>query len=180
MNFIKNNFIILTGGPGSGKTTLLHALQEKGIQYVEETARPIIRERLNQGLSPRPDPQIFAIKMFERDHQNFIENLDQTETLFFDRSFLDSAALIHDTNKKYFDAIKNILISCRFNNKVFITPPWKEIYTTDDERDQTFGESVKVYEKLSAWYESNGYTLITIPRVTMERRVDFILNEIQD
>jgi hypothetical protein len=51
---------------------------------------------------------------------------------------------------------------------------------TDDERDQTFEESIKVYEKLSAWYESNGYKAITIPRVTIERGVDFILSKIPD
>ena len=34
----------------------------------------------------------------------------------------------------------------RYEKLVFVTPPWKEIYTTDTERYQTYEHSVGVYE----------------------------------
>jgi predicted ATPase len=176
MNVIKNNFFVLTGGPGGGKSTLLKALEAKGFPFVVETARLIIQERLRQGLSPRPAPSEFAVQMFEQDHKNFMEHLADIESIFFDRSFLDSAALLFEADKKFFQDIKNILDTHRFNSKVFITPPWQEIYMTDDERDQTFEEALVVYENLYDWYAVNGYTLIPVPKTSVEGRVDFVLH----
>jgi predicted ATPase len=176
---IKNNFIVISGGPGGGKTSLLEALSKNGIGYIRESGRAIIRERIRTGLSPRPAPEAFARQMFQMDYENFINHTDISDILFFDRSFLDSAFLIHQSDGKFFDKIQDILISSRFYIKVFMTPPWKEIYTVDSERDQTFDESVEIYEKLSHWYLANGYELVTVPRLPVEMRVKMILDEIK-
>jgi predicted ATPase len=175
----KNNFIIISGGPGGGKTTLLEALSKNGYNYIRESGRIIIRERKRKGLSPRPDPQEFARQMFRMDYENFINHADIPEILFFDRSFLDSAFLIHQSDEIFFDKIRDCLITSRFYTKVFMTPPWKEIYTVDSERDQTFDESVEIYEKLSHWYLTNGYEPVVVPRQPVEMRVRMILDEIK-
>lgn len=46
---IRNNFIILTGGPGSGKTSIIESLKQKGYQCVEEVGRQIIQVQLAIG-----------------------------------------------------------------------------------------------------------------------------------
>lgn len=74
MNLIKNNFIVITGGPGCGKSTLLEALCENGFKYLSETGRFIIKERLSKGLTPRPNLEDFSIQMFQMDHENYINN----------------------------------------------------------------------------------------------------------
>jgi predicted ATPase len=56
----RNNFVVITGGPGSGKSTLLDFLAKSGYEYIGETARTIIKERMARGLSPRPHPGEFA------------------------------------------------------------------------------------------------------------------------
>jgi len=148
---------VITGGPGSGKTTLLEALSHKGFAYTSETGRHIIKERKSQGLSARPDPGTFARQMFQMDFDNFLAQLASDELHFFDRSFFDSAFLIQQTDKIHFEKIRDILITNRFNRKVFFIPPWKEIYKTDSERDQTFEESISIYEMLHDWYLLSGY-----------------------
>ena len=176
---IKNNFIVISGGPGGGKTSLLEFLSKNGYNYIKESGRTIIRERLRKGLSPRPAPEEFARQMFQMDYENFINHADIADILFFDRSFLDSAFLVHQSDQIFFDKIRHSLITNRFYTKVFMTPPWQEIYTADSERDQTFDESVEIYEKLSHWYLTNGYELVTVPRLPVEMRVKMILDEIK-
>jgi|TARA_B100001059_G_scaffold133292_2_gene133489 predicted ATPase len=54
------NRFVLSGGPGGGKSALLAALAERGYPVVPESARAIIRSRLQSGLAPRPEPAAFA------------------------------------------------------------------------------------------------------------------------
>ena len=175
---IKNNFIVVTGGPGSGKSTLLKCLEEKGFSLVRETGREIIKQRLSKRLSPRPEPAEFAKLMFQMDYDNYFGNRHSKEPLFFDRSFLDSACLLHQTNKTYFDEIKDVIEKHRFNPNVFIAPPWEEIFCNDDERDQSLAEAITVHNDLHDWYQVNGYHLIQLPKVAPDLRVEFVLEKI--
>jgi predicted ATPase len=176
----KTNFIVITGGPGGGKTTILDALREKGFDFVSESGRLVIQERKSKGLPPRPDPASFARQMFLMDFENFNINLENPDKLFFDRSFLDSAMLIQNSDEKYFEEIRDIMNTHRFNSKVLFTPPWQEIYTGDYERDQGFEESISIYENLYDWYKLQGYEPLIIPIGSIENRVEFVLNELSD
>jgi predicted ATPase len=106
---VKNNFFIITGGPGGGKTSVLQSLFSQGFKYVEETARQIIKERLRNGLSNRPEPNIFANEMFVNDLNNYNSNSGYSSTVFFDRSFVDSALLLFQSNEEDFNPVSEIL-----------------------------------------------------------------------
>ncbi len=176
---IKNNFFVITGGPGGGKSSLLQYLNSEGFPCVAETGRKIIKERLLASLPPRPAPLQFARQMFDLDLNNFMSRAAQTATIFFDRSFLDSALLIAENNNAYFEEIRKTLKINRYNTRVFIAPPWKEIYRNDDERDQSFEEAVDTYERLYSWYEDNGYELLLLPKCSVEQRAQFVFNNIR-
>ena len=103
----KNNFYVITGGPGGGKTSLLETLASKGYDYIPETARQIIKMRLSKGVTARPDAKTFAREIFERDWKNFISNSDRSSFLFFDRSFMDSACMLFDSDFDTYDKIRN-------------------------------------------------------------------------
>jgi predicted ATPase len=180
MVMTKDNFYVITGGPGGGKTTLLEALALKGYNYIPETARQIIKQRLSKGLTPRPDPKAFAREIFEQDWTNFISNSNLSSLLFFDRSFIDSACMLFDAHVKSYEQIANTYMANRFNNKVFVTPPWNEIYQNDTERDQSFEQSIQVYQRLATWYRDHGYDIIVLPKDTIETRVNFILRQVID
>lgn len=174
----KNNFYVITGGPGGGKTSLLETLASKGYDYVPETARQIIKERLSKGVTARPDAKTFAREIFEQDWKNFISNSDRSSFLFFDRSFMDSACMLFDSDIDTYDKIKNTHLTNRYNNKVFIAPPWQEIYSNDSERDQSFEQSIEVYRRLKNWYEEHDYDIVILPKDTIQNRIKFILAQV--
>jgi predicted ATPase len=87
---------------------------------------------------------------------------------------MDSACMLFESDKDSYAKIRNSHLTNRYNNKVFITPPWKEIYRNDEERDQSFD----VYERLEKWYGEYGYNIILLPKDTIENRVKFILSHV--
>lgn len=175
MKYRKENYIILTGGAGGGKTSIIDELQRRGYPVAGETGRAVIRERLAQGLSPRPAPAEFARQLFQRDLDHFRQHAENTGLTFFDRSFLDSACMLFTENKPYFETIRTILADWRFNSRVFITPPWEEIFQNDSERDQAFADAVASYTILGEWYRGNGYETVDLPKTAVDERVEFIL-----
>jgi predicted ATPase len=63
----------------------------------------------------------------------------------------------------------------RYNKKVFILPPWFEIYKTDDERKQTWEEAVNTYKILAETYRMCDYELIKVPWDSVEKRIEFVI-----
>ena len=179
MGYLKNNFYVITGGPGAGKTSLIEALGYRGFNVIGETGRIIIKERISRGLAPRPAQGQFGRLMFERDFQAYLENLDTMDELFFDRSFVDSAMILYKSGRLFSGTIDDIIVSHRFNKKIFMTPPWPEIYCNDDERDQSFEDATNIFENLLEWYKLKGYQPIMIPKIAVMERVNFILASIK-
>ncbi len=62
----------------------------------------------------------------------------------------------------------------RYHQRVFIAPPWPQIYTTDSERHQDFAEAVRTHDAMAAAYTQHGYQLSTLPRSDIASRVKFI------
>ena len=63
-------------------------------------------------------------------------------------------------------------------NYIFMMPPWREIYTTDNERYETFEQSLIIYEHLKNCYMNMDYTVIVVPEGKIDHRVEFILNSL--
>jgi len=66
----------------------------------------------------------------------------------------------------------------RYNPQVFVAPAWEKIYCTDNERTLPFSQALKFGNDLRVIYERFGYTLIDLPCVSVEERVDFILDRL--
>jgi predicted ATPase len=64
--------------------------------------------------------------------------------------------------------------------RVFIFPPWREIYRHDEERKHDFAHAEQVFESIGRIYPECGYRLCEVPKATVEARVDFILARLDD
>jgi predicted ATPase len=58
-------------------------------------------------------------------------------------------------------------------------PPWKDIYKTDNERYETYQQSLVIYDFLVKAYEKLDYDIIIVPESKIENRVEFILNAME-
>jgi predicted ATPase len=62
----------------------------------------------------------------------------------------------------------------RYQRRVFIAPPWREIFAADAERKQDFAEAHATYEAMVAVYAGLGYELVTLPLAPVPERVRFV------
>jgi len=173
-----NHRYIVTGGPGGGKTTILSALAERGYSFAPESARRIIKERLAAGLSPRPDPVSFAQEILSADIEKYQTASSCDCAMFFDRGVLDALYMLDAESALTRERIAKYVQEFPYNNVVLLLPPWKEIYGTDSERDQTFEESVEVFEGMKRWYLQWRYKTLEVPRGNINERVSFILETV--
>jgi len=63
----------------------------------------------------------------------------------------------------------------RYHHRVFIAPPWPEIFALDAERKQSFEVARATYEAMIETYSGLGYDLIKLPLESVEKRMKFLL-----
>jgi len=173
-------FVIVTGGPGAGKTTLLNELAAMGYAVVDESARAVIAERKARGESPRPDPVTFAREILRRDIEKYLSRARTSEWVFFDRSLIEALGMLHETSALPSSELESMLAAHPFHPTVFVLPPWEAIYSTDDERDQSFADAVDVHRRVVQWYRSCGYMLNEVPCLPVAQRAAHVLRTLTE
>ena len=168
--------VIITGAPGAGKTTLLAELGAQGYRTVPESARAIIAERRAAGLDPRPEPEEFAREILRRDIEKHSAVAGAKDWVFFDRAAVEAIAMVNEARRMDTDTLEKALATLPFHRTVFVLPPWKDIYTTDSERDHTFEHAERVHEALMRWYAKCGYALQVVPCLPVSERANHILH----
>lgn len=178
----KVKLFVITGGPGVGKTTLLNALGKQGFSVVMEDARRIIQEQIqNDGEGvPWKNKIYYAQLMLAASLETYQRTIDETSSniVFFDRGILDTICYMKMENIPITEEMNNLVCAHTYNRKVFILPPWEEIYATDNERKQTWEEAVLTFDKMKQTYLEYGYEVIEVPKNSVECRCEFILRHI--
>ena len=168
--------IIITGGPGSGKSTLLLALQSQGFTIVGDSPRAIIQSRLRRGLSPRPNPYEFAQETLRIDIENYVQYAAAPGCIFFERRVLDALCGLDRVAPLTERELSVWLSRYQYFPKVFVLPPWKEIYANDEERDHTFEHAESVHSIILEWYRRlKRYEVIEVPKLAVSQRCAFVL-----
>ena len=152
-------------------------MERRGFAVAEEVARQIIREQMNSGgiAVPWGDRTQYTELMLRRSIESFLSLEAALAPTFCDRGIPDVlcyARIIQLAHKREIVSANEMF---RYNQKVFIFPPWPEIYTTDGERKQTLAEAVETHHMMVRAYQDCGYEIVEVPRATVESRADFIL-----
>ena len=171
-----DNLFVVTGGPGSGKSTLIAALAAQGFATMPEAGRTVIRAQMAEGGSALPwaDRAAFAEAMLRRDMQSYREAQGHGAPVFFDRGVPDVVGYLRLSGLAVPAHMEKAATDLRYNARVFIAPPWREIFHQDAERKQDFAEAVRTCDAMTAVYRDLGYDLIVLPCAPVEDRVRFV------
>ena len=172
-----SELIVISGGPGAGKTTLLVELERRGFRCAAEVARQIIQEQVRDSGDALPwgDRERYCRLMLERSVASYREHAALSETIFFDRGIPDTLCYARLVGLLLEDEIFAACNLYRHAPRVFLAPPWREIYAIDTERKQSYGEAVKTYDLMVEAYVDCGYEVVEIPRTSPLERADFVL-----
>jgi predicted ATPase len=171
---------IITGGPGSGKSTLIEALEERGCRCYPEVSRKLIRREARRpgGVTPWNDLEAFARLAFSEMLLQHDHATEAGERCFFDRALPDIFGYLHESGLDVPEIWLDTHANCRYERTVFILPPWPEIYVNDAERPQSPAEAEALHDAIRAVYESLGYELIEVPKLPVEARCKFVLENL--
>jgi predicted ATPase len=171
-----DRFVVISGCSGGGKSTLLAELARRGYAVVEEPGRRIVQEELasNGKALPWVDVAAFARRAMDVALGDRAAASRRDGWVFFDRGLIDAAAALQHVTGEL--VLERIGPAHRYHRRVFLTPPWPEIYATDAERRHDMDAAIAEYERLSLVYPSLGYEVVTLPKIGVAERADFILH----
>ena len=165
--------IIITGGPSSGKTSIINALKDEGYSCFDEVSREIIHKMNIKTAFKNVDFEETVFNKRKKDFLNAKSGLN-----FYDRSMLDNLAYLKKNKHEIPTQFKIDCENHRYHPTVFITTPWKKIYTIDNERLESFKDSIQIFKALKLVYKEANYTLVELPQSTVKERIRFIINQI--
>ena len=172
--------IVIIGGPGTGKSTVLNELISRGFHCKPEISREVIIEAQKKGIDQLflTDPLLFSKLLLEGREQQYIDaNKSEDKIVFFDRGSPDAHAYLNYSINEYPAYFIENSNEYKYH-KVFMLPPWEEIFVSDNERYESFEIAVEINHHLKKTYQEIGYEIITVPFGTIKERTDFILDSL--
>lgn len=143
-----------------------------------EISRMITREAQQTGVEQLflKEPLLFS-KMLLQGRIDQYKNAVELghDIVFFDRGIPDIFGYLNYVQLDYPNDFVRQSVKFRYS-KVFMMPPWRAIYKTDNERYETYEQSLAIYDFLVEAYQKLEYNIITVPENKIEDRVEFILN----
>ncbi|KVO29718.1 ATPase [Burkholderia ubonensis] len=175
-------FFVVTGGPGSGKSTLIDALGRAGFARSQEAGRGVIQDQVavDGPALPWRDRSAFAELMLGWEMRSHHLARQARGPVFFDRGVPDVIGYLRLSGLAVPAHAEAAARRFRYHRRVFIAPPWPDIYTQDAERRQDFAEAVRTYDAMVECYASYGYRLIELPRASVKARVRFVLDALDE
>ena len=169
--------IVISGCSGGGKSTLIDALSSRGFRTVAEAGRIIVHNELiaDGRALPWIDPKLFAEELAALAAEQFASAAELDEPVFFDRSVVEPLVFSKIHGLELSEKVGRQAKDCRYDNPIFVVPPWEEIFVQDAERRHSFRDAVNEYEALYTAFLEFNYEVRVIPKMAIDARVDYIV-----
>lgn len=177
---LQNRFVLISGCSGGGKSTLLAELCARGYPVVEEPGRRIVADELASGGNALPwvDTAAFLRRAIDVALQDMEMAKIHSGWVFFDRGLVDAASALEALTGE--PVLHPICSDHRYHGRVFMTPPWPEIYVTNSERRHGFQTAMAEYQRLMETLPTLGYDVVNLPKLPPSARADFVLTTLGD
>ncbi len=146
-----DTYFVVTGGPGAGKSTLIDALEMAGFARSTEAGRAIIKDQVAIGgrALPWDDRALFSELQLAWEMRSYRMAKSHTGPVFFDRGVPDIVGYLRVVGLPVPAHLYRAAEHFRYHRRVFIAPPWAEIFAHDSERRQTMDEAERTYEAMA-------------------------------
>jgi len=152
-------------------------MSSKSVVHHGEVAREVISEEQEKKSTNVPyiDNPGFTKLVVKRIKKTFDDATGDKFNLY-DRGLPDSVAYLKVIDKTEPDKeLHDELLNSRYENIVFFTPIWEQIYNTDKQRLEWIIEARKISNALIEVYHNYNYNLIEVPIGPVKDRVKFVL-----
>lgn len=177
---MQNKKIVITGGPGTGKSSIIHHLESQGHFCLHEVSRQITIEAQKEGIEQLflEKPLLFSEKLLEARIHQYKEAVHLSkEHIFLDRGIPDVVAYMDYFGTNYTEEFIRACQNHKYD-KIYLLPPWEEIYISDNERYESFNQALEIHEHLKNAYITYGYKPIEVPIDSIANRSSFIINSL--
>ncbi len=173
-----DNFVVISGCSGGGKSTLIDELRRRGHAVVAEPGRRIVREERegNGNALPWIDMAAFARRAIDMALRDRKDASGEKGWVFFDRSLIDATAALQHVSGN--PVVHRYGRQHRYHSRIFLTPPWPELFASDEERRHGLTEAMEEYQRLLAAYASLDYVIDLLPHAPVDQRADYILSRL--
>lgn len=176
---METNWYVVTGGPCSGKTALINQLSEVGLNTVPGVGREVIQAEVNTGRTPEEvfkDPNLDPLIILRR--LEIERNLDPKEPVFFDRSTVDSVAMVDFLGKYLPEKLRDEALSRRYRGVFLCEQVPHDV--SDSIRIENAETAEQISKTMEILYKATGYPLIVIPSMSTAERVKMVLEALQN
>ena len=174
-----NKRFVLAGGPSTGKTSVLNELKKLGFVCFDEAARDILSNFSLKGSNFKLDPIKISNEILAKrdiDYNDALKISCKNDIIFYDRGVHEITAYLRYINQSN-DYWEELLNNYKYD-MVFIFPSWKEIYIKDENRIEEYEEAMKISPFILQIYNESSTIIVEVPNISINERVDFILNSI--
>lgn len=167
--------ILITGCSGGGKSTLLDDLAQQGFAVVPEPGRRIVaEERAAEGRAlPWVDELAFAKRALEMARADFFAA--NAGTTVFDRGLVDAAVALATLTGA---PLQETLSGLRYDDPVFLAPPWPEIFAQDADRRHGLAAAMAEYARICDGLSALDYRVIALPKISVAARAAFVVDRL--
>jgi predicted ATPase len=142
-----------------------------------EAGRAIIQDQVAIGGEALPwsDRQAFAELMLSWEMRSYRAALRLGGPVIFDRGLPDVLGYLRLSSLPVPSYLERAAQTFRYHHRVFLAPPWVEIFAFDPERKQSFQEARATCQVMIETYSALGYDLVPLPLDSVQKRVQFVL-----
>jgi len=168
--------VVVSGCSGGGKSSLLSEMAARGYPVYPESGRQIVKEQLSIGGDGVPwiNMAKFAELCVSRALFFYNSARPSEKPALFDRSIIENVIGLHRLGHAVPPELDEAVRRYRYARRVFMTPPWQELFGNDPERRHSFEDALAEYEWLVPAYRAHGYDVVIVPKLDVRARADFL------